>query len=189
VSMERDVSRWLAPAGASAAVLAVFLVPGLVAVSIGGAGGGGGGDTDRDRQIGGVLNPRELITPDLPPEPIETEGTTEPGVEITGYRTRGRTLTLYYNVDQSTDCSSRIEPPTVLEGPDAVIVFLRRRVSRAPGEVCAHLMLANSVDISLRRPLEERVLQDGGFDEALVPEVTHQVRGDLATPPVSRAGR
>jgi hypothetical protein len=186
--MERDVSRWLAPAGASAAVLAVFLVPGLVTVSTGGGGGGGGG-TNRDHQIGGVLRPRELITPDLPPEPIETEGTREPGVEITGYRARGRIVTLYYNVDQSTDCSSRIEPPVVLEGSDAVIVYLRRRVSRAPGEVCAHLMLANSVDIALRRPLENRVLQDGAFDEALVPELTDRARGALPTPPISRAGR
>lgn len=184
--MERDVSRWLAPAGASAAVLAVFLVPGLVAATTGGGTGGGG--TNRDRQIGGVIRPQEPITPDLPPEPIETEGTSQPAVEITGYRAQGRALTLFYNVDQSTDCSSRIEPPTVLEGPDAVIVFLRRRISRAPGEVCAHLMLANSVDISLRRPLENRVLQDGSFDEALVPEAPH-ARAGIPTPPISRAGR
>ncbi|MFL6134019.1 MAG: hypothetical protein ACJ72A_14535 [Nocardioidaceae bacterium] len=187
--MERDVGRWLAPAGASAAVLAVFLVPGLVAATTDGGTGGGGGGTNRDRHIGGVTRPQELITPNLPAEPIETEGTSAPAVEITGYRTHGRTLTLFYNVDQSTDCSSRIEPPLVLEGPDAVIVFVRRRMSRAPGEVCAHLMLANSVDISLHRPLENRVLQDGGFDEALVPAAPLHAGAALPTPPISRAGR
>ena len=187
--MGPEVGRWLAPAGASAAVLAVFLVPGLVAATTDGGGGGAGGGTNRDRQIGGVVRPQDLITPDLPPEPIETEGTSEPAVEITGYRTSGRTLTLYYNVDQSTDCSSRIAPPVVMEGPDAVIVHLQRRLSRAPGEVCAHLMLANSVDILLQRPLEDRVLQDGGFDEALVPAAPLHEGAGLPTPPAGRAGR
>jgi hypothetical protein len=183
--MERDVGRWLAPAGASAAVLAVFVVPGLVAAATDGPQNA----SNRDRHIGGVLEPHDPITPDLPPEPIETEGTSNPGVEITGYRSHGRALTLYYNVDQSTDCSSRIEPPVVRQRPDAVVVFLRRRVSRAPNEVCAHLMLANSVEVVLDRPLAERVVQDGVFDGALVPAQRVAARAVLPTPPAGRAGR
>jgi hypothetical protein len=155
--MEREVSRWLAPAGASVAVLAVFVVPG--------------------------------ITPDLPAEPIETQGTTARAVEITGYRSQGRTLTVFYTVDQSTDCSSRIRPPVTRERSDAVVVFLERRVSRAPDQVCAHLMLANSVEVPLRSPLADRVVQDGGYDGALVPLEAADVERVVSTPPTGRAGR
>jgi hypothetical protein len=48
-------------------------------------------------------------------------------------------------------------------------VFLERQMSRAPDEVCAHLALANSVEIALSRPLADRVVQDGGSGGALVP--------------------
>ena len=184
--MDPDVSRWLTPAGASMAVLAVFVVPGLVAAATDAATNG------TDRTLGGVVRPRELITPDLPPEPIETEGTTDRAVEITGYRSEGRTLTVYYTVDQSTDCSSRIRPPVTRERPDTVTVFLERRVSRAPDEVCAHLLLANSVEIRLDRPLADRAVQDGGFDGALVPPEAAEAADAEAvvpTPPIGHAGR
>lgn len=191
--MDREVSRWLAPAGASVAVLAVFVVPGLVAATIDAQNGGGqngGGRNGGGRDRASVVEPHDPITPDLPPEPIETEGTTaDRSVAITGYRAEGRALRVFYTVDQSTDCSSRIEPPVTRERPDAVVVFLERRISRAPNEVCTHLMLANSVDIPLQRPLADRVVQDGSLEYALVPLEPPSGTAMLATPPVGRAGR
>jgi hypothetical protein len=182
--MEHDAGRWLAPLGASAAVLGVFVVPGLVAAATDRAGGGGG-----DTRLSGVVQPHDPITPSLPPEPIEQVGRSDRAVEVTGYQSAGRSLVLYYTVDQSTDCSARIDPPLVRERPTTVIVFVQRQVSRAPNQVCTHLSLANSVVVPLQAPLGDRVVQDGGYDGSLVPLEPRIDESVIPTPPVGRAGR
>jgi hypothetical protein len=182
--MEHRAGRWLAPMGASAAVLGVFVVPGLVAAATDG-GGDGGGDT----RLSGVIEPHDPITPLLPPQPIQQVGRSDRAVEVTGYESAGRTLTLYYTVDQSTDCSARIDTPLVRERPTTVIVFLQRQVSRAPNQVCTHLSLANSVTVPLHIPLGDRVVQDGGYDGGLVPFEPRSAGSVIPTPPVGRAGR
>jgi hypothetical protein len=183
--MEHGVGRWLAPMGASAAVLGVFVVPGLVAAATDRSGPDGGVDT----RLSGVVEPHDPITPVLPPQPIEQVGRSERAVEVTGYQSAGRTLTLYYTVDQSTDCSARIDPPLVRERPTTVIVFVQRQVSRAPNQVCTHLSLANSVTLALHVPLGDRVVQDGGYDGSLVPFEPRTDGSVIPTPPVGRAGR
>ncbi len=168
--------------GASAAVLAVFVVPGMVMSAAGGAGPGPGYDPP-------VITP----DPDIPhrhPNDVDGRRPDVREVEVVGYQTRGRTLRLYYTVDQSSDCSSRIEPPRLEERADSVVVRLERVPSRAPDQVCSHLLLTSSIDVPLAEPLGRRVLQDAGRDGALVPIEQRYVGGsDLATPPLSRAGR
>jgi hypothetical protein len=181
--MTTSPGRWLAPVGASAAVLAVFVVPGVVVTAADGGADPGPG-----------FNP-----PTSTPEPARPSGPRRQAdrqradireVEIVGYQATGRKLRIYYTVDQSSDCSSRIEPPDVQETASAVLVRLDRRPSRAPDQVCTHLLLTNSVDIALSRPLGARALQDASLGGALVPAEPSSAGGsDRPTPPVSRAGR
>jgi len=172
--------RWLAPLAASVAVLAVFVGPGVLATTV-----DGGRAPAPDRSFA----PDDPVTPSLPPD-----GTDEPrrggrGVEIVGYRTRGRVLDILYTVDQSQDCSARIDPPKVDERAAAVRVTLSRTPSRAPGEVCTQLLLTNQVRVRLGRPLGGRVVQDGARGGAPVSAQGAATSDTLATPPASRSGR
>jgi len=177
-----STSRWLAPISASAAVLAVFVVPGVLASS----GGGGGDDLGPDR----MFVPNDPVTRNPPPD----AGARRRGpraVEIIGYKAMGRTLEVFYTVDQSTDCSSRIAPPKVEERVASVVVELSRQRSRAPDQVCSGLLLSSSVEITLSEPMGGRLLQDGSRGGALVP-IERPFRSDVTDtvkPPDSRAGR
>jgi len=180
--MSTSTGRWLAPMGASAAVLAVFVVPGMVLT----VAGSGGPDPGHDPP---VITP----DPDIPhrhPQEGDRDRADVPEVEVVGYETSGRTLRLYYTVDQSSDCSSRIEAPRLRETAAAVVVWVDRRRSHAPDQVCSHLQLTSSVDVPLSRPLGRRVLRDAGRGGAPVPvEQRYVGQADLVTPPLSRAGR
>jgi len=173
-------SRWLAPLGASAAVLAVFVVPGVLAS----VGGGVAPGPDR-------LVMHDPVTPYRPPTGAEQRRGGPRDVEIIGYKAMGRTLQVFYTLDRSTDCSTRIEPPKVRERVASVVVQLSRAPSRAPDVVCQDLRLTNSVDIVLSRPMGGRLLQDGSRGGSLVP-IERPFRSDVTDtiqPPKSRAGR
>ena len=177
--MTSGSARWLAPVGAAAAVLALFVVPGVITAS--GTGDAGPGPD-------GVVSPG-LVTPT--PAPDRTEGSRPRirDVDVVGYRAQGRTVRVFYTVDQATDCSSRLEKPVVEERPGSVVIRLQRRLSGAPEEVCVHLLLTNSVDITLARPLGDRLLQDGSHGDSLVPIQTQYRPDTTVTPPNSRSGR
>jgi hypothetical protein len=154
--MTTDTGRWLAPLGASAAVLAVYLVPGVL--------------TSRD---GSAPAPDSVVTSGAPAAPLadgtEVSRSRVRAVNVTGYRAKGRTLRVFYTIDRSTDCSLRIATPVVKEKVGAVVLRLDRRPSLTPGEVCADLRLTTSVDITLTRPMGGRVLQDASRGGSLVP--------------------
>src|SRR4029079_12709577 len=102
-----------------------------------------------------------------------------------------RTLEVFYTVDQSSDCSSRIAPPKVEGRVASVVVVLSRQRSRAPDQVCSALLLSSSVEITLSEPMGGRLLQDGSRGGALVP-IERPFRSDVTDtvkPPDSRAGR
>jgi hypothetical protein len=180
--VSNGTARWLAPVGASAAVLAVLAVPGVLLSAADGSGPGPGFDAP--------TAPPDDVAPSRPAETSDNRHGGVREVEIVSYEAEGRSLRLYYTVDQSSDCSSRIEPPAVRETADAVVVRLDRRPSRAPDQVCTHLLLTNTVDVPLGRPLGRRVLQDASRAGALVPvHGNQQPMSDPPTPPLSRQGR
>jgi len=173
-------SRWLAPLGASAAVLAVVVMPGVLAST--GSGSLGPGQE---------YVPNDPVTPSLPTYGPETQRPGHRGVEIVGYQATGRTLQVFYSLDQTIDCSNRIQPPKVEEHESTVVVELSRRPSAAPDQVCQPLRLTNSVQIVLSRPMGGRLLQDGSRGRSLVP-IERPFRSDVTDtirPPDSRAGR
>ncbi len=173
--MTPGTGRWLAPLGASAAVLVVYVVPGVLNAHDG-AGDG--------RRPDGVVTPDAAVAPVLPADGAEESRSRVRAVDIIGYRTAGRTLRVYYTIDRSTDCSIRIATPVVKETLSAVVVQLDRRPSLTPGEVCSDLRLTTSVDISLTRPMAGRVLQDGSRGGSLVPVApAHGSELAIATPP------
>lgn len=178
--MTPDTSRWLAPLGAAAAVLAVVVVPGVLnSVGRGPAPGPG------------QLLVHDPVTPYRPPTGSEQRRRGPRDVEIVGYKAMGSTLQVFYTLDRSTDCSTRIKPPKVRERVATVVVELSRAPSRAPDVVCQDLRLTNSVDIVLSRPMGGRLLQDGSRGGALVP-IERPFRTDVTDtiqPPKSRAGR
>ncbi len=140
-------------------------------------------------QPDGVVTPQGPVTPTLPPDGAEQERTGPRDVDVVGYRAQGRTLRIYYRVDQSTDCSAQIEKPVLTERVGAVVVSLRRRPAPSPEDVCVNLLLTNSVDLQMSRPLGGRVVQDGSRGGSLVP-IEPQYRSDaVVTPPNGRAGR
>jgi hypothetical protein len=116
-----------------------------------------------------VVRPGDPVTPTLPPDGAEQSRRGARQVDITGYRVQGRLLRVFYTVDQTGNCSTSISEPEVRETANSVVVRLERRGSRAPDEVCTNLMLGNSVDIPLSRPMGGRVLQDGSRGGSLVP--------------------
>ena len=161
-------------------MLAVFVVPGVLA----GNGRGAGPGLDQ------VFVPHDPVTPSLPSYGSQRRRDGR-GVEIVGYKAMGRTLEVFYTVDQSTDCSSRIAPPKVEERVASVVVELSRQRSRAPDQVCSGLLLSSSVEITLSEPMGGRLLQDGSRGGALVP-IERPFRSDVTDtvrPPDSRAGR
>jgi len=155
---------WLAPLGASAAVLAVVVAAN--ALASGGSGAGPGPDRDAL-----PLPQVERVTPSLPPDPADEGARTGPRqVDLVGYRALGSRLTVFYRVDQRFDCSTTVSPPLVRERADAVVVRLRRELSGTKGS-CPNFPGTHAVELVLDRPLGRRLLEDGGQRGAVVPVV------------------
>ena len=150
--------------GASAAVLAVFVVPGVVAAT-GTSRAGVGPQQPRP-----VLTPNDPVTPPLPDQ-ARQKRSGPPLVDVVGYRVNGRDLVVFYTVDQSAGCSGAIEKPLVQERGDSVRILLQRRKIAGTNEVCVNRIPTSSVDITLSRPLGGRLLQDAARDGALVPPI------------------
>jgi hypothetical protein len=168
--MSPRTGRWLAPLGASSAVLAVLLVPGAVAV--------GGGETGVGPQRpDGPLTPHDPVTPVLPPDGsdgVDASRADPRHVDVLAYRSQGRTLHVYYRVDQHAGCSGAIEEPVVEERASSVQVLIRRRPVRGDDQVCAYRVPTSSVEIRLSRPLGARLLRDASRSGSLVPPVASQ---------------
>lgn len=156
-------TRWLAPVGASAAVLVALVVPAVV-TQPGPRAGGPSPDRTVDRQ----LPPDRLVLP--APRPGDRRDSRIPrGVVITGYQGTGRVLTVFYRVGPRSDCSTEVRRPRVIEMPDSVSVRLERAATRRPEELCADQRLAGSVDIRLTDPVAGKVVQDMARRGGLVP--------------------
>ena len=169
--------RWLAPLGASAAVLAVFVVPGW---------------SPRRAQRGAApgrprtwITPHDPVTPTLPPDGAEEDRSGRREVDLVGYRADGAVLHVFYTVDPRRGCSVGIDEPVVDERVGSVRIRLLRSWP-GPGSVgaaCADRLPTSSVDIRLSRPLGGRLLQDGargglaGAAQLAVPALSHAPDG------------
>jgi len=161
--------RWLAPLGASAAVLAVFVVPGVLA-STGPRHAGPGPTPDEG------FSPHEPITPSLPPDGAVEDRSGRREVDLVGYRADGAVLHVFYTADPRRGCSVGIDEPVVDERVGSVRIRLLRSWP-GPGSVgaaCADRLPTSSVDIRLSRPLGGRLLQDGSHGGSLVPPLASQ---------------
>lgn len=161
--MSSGAARWLAPAGAAVAVLVAVLVPGVL-----GQPGTGGGGPGPDRTPDRLIRPDQPVVPDPLPGDRRDSGTTRQ-ILVTGYRTAGRDLTVFYRVAPRSDCSTGLGRPRITEDSDSVAVRLLRAVPARPGEACDGRQLTSSVVIRLDRPLGRRVVQDAARRGALVP--------------------
>lgn len=151
-------ARWLAPVAAAAGVAALFI--GLAVLE---HPSGAGPGPDQDLRLG-----RESpVTPSLPPDPADA-GRPDGDIEITGYQSTGRTLNLFYNVNVR-GCAGQIDQPRVRESVAAVVVEIHRRKSDSSLQACGNLLLQDSVEVRLQRPLGGRLVRDGGRRMALVP--------------------
>lgn len=169
VGMTSRPGRWLAPLGASAAVLAVFVVPGVLAAS-GPRGGGPGPAPDAD------FSPYDPVTPSLPPDGAEEDRSGRRQVDLVGYRADGAVLHVFYTVDPRRGCSVGIDEPVVDERAGSVRIRLVRSWP-GPGSVgaaCADRLPTSSVDIRLSRPLGGRLLRDGARGGSLVAPLASQ---------------
>jgi hypothetical protein len=156
-------TRWLAPVGASAAVLVAVVVPAVVAAP----GPRAGGAPSPDRTVDRRLPPDRLVLP--APRPGDRRDSRIPrGVVITGYQGGGRVLTVFYRVGPRSDCSTDLRRPRVIEMPTSVSVRLERAPTRRPEELCAEDW-TGSVDIRLDDPLAGKVVQDMARRGGLVP--------------------
>ena len=160
--MTPGTGRWLAPLGASVAVLAVFVVPGVVA-STGTSRAGVGPQPPQPE-----FTPYDPVTPSLPPDGADQDRGGPRAVDLVGYRVNGRDLVIFYTVDKFGGCSGALEEPVVDERVAAVRVTLRRKTTVATG-ACTDRIPTTSVEITLERPLSGRLLQDGTRGGSLVP--------------------
>jgi hypothetical protein len=164
--MSPGTGRWLAPLGASAAVLALLVVPGVVATT--GTSRAGVGPQQPEPQ----LTPYDPVTPLLPPDGADQERGDPRLVDVIGYRVDGRDLVVFFTVDQSAGCSGAIQEPQVDERLGAVRVTLQRQKASGSDEVCVNRVPTSSVDITLERPLGGRLVQDGTRGGSLVPPMS-----------------
>jgi hypothetical protein len=148
-------ARWAAPLGASATVLGILLLPGLVAARTASDTGPGPGP-DQGKQL-----PLPAPGPDVRrvfPGPLR----------ISGYQAAGRELTLFYQVAPRADCSTQVRSRRVRETDGAVAVLLARPPLSRPSLRCNVRRQSGSVSIRRSRPLEGRVLVDLAQRGALV---------------------
>ncbi|CAN5534368.1 hypothetical protein BH10ACT10_BH10ACT10_23330 [soil metagenome] len=164
--MRPGTGRWLAPLGASAAVLAVFVVPGVVTAS--GTSRAGVGPQQPEPEF----TPYDPITPSLPPDGADQDRGGPRQVDVIGYRVNGRDLVVFFTVDQRSGCSGAIQAPLVDERVGAVRVTLKRQPPAGSDEACTDRVPTSSVDITLDRPLGGRLLQDGTRGGSLVPPMS-----------------
>jgi hypothetical protein len=161
--MEPGTGRWLAPLGASVAVLAVLVAPGVVAAS--GTSTTGVGPQRPEPEF----TPYDPVTPSLPPDGADQDRGGPRAVDVIGYRTDGRDVVVFYRVDQTAGCSGAVEEPVVEERVGTVRVTLRREKVSDADESCAVRIPTSSVVLTLGRPLGGRLLQDGTRGGSLVP--------------------
>jgi hypothetical protein len=122
-----------------------------------------GGPTPDERRPDPPALPHDVFTPG----PLPPAGPPTRKVVITGFRTEGRVLSVFYTVDVR-DCTGQIRPPVVRETTLAVTVTLRRRAGQPPVPQCGQLTLRNTVDVRLDRPLAGRLIRDGARGGELV---------------------
>lgn len=146
--------RWTAPIGASATVLAILLLPPLVAQAGSDAGPGPGPDR---------IEPLPLPSP-VPDVRRAFRGQ----LRISGYQAAGRDLTLFYQVAPRADCSTLVRSPKIRESTGRVAVLLVRPPLSRPALRCNNRRQSSSVSVRLSRPLEGRVLVDLAQRGALV---------------------
>jgi len=157
-SVPASALRWLVPVAASVGVAALFV--GLAVLVHPSSAGPG---PDRALRLG-----RDSpVAPKLPPAPTD-EGRRNGGIEITGYQSSGRTLSLFYDV-KVRGCAGQIDPPRVHESARAVVVEIRRRQTDSSQQACGNLLLQDAVEVRLERPLAGRLVRDAGRRMALVP--------------------
>lgn len=164
--MEPGTGRWLAPLGASAAVLALLVVPGVVATT--GSSRAGVGPQQPEPEI----TPYDPVTPSLPPDGADQNRGGPRPVDVIGYRASGRELVVFFTVDPGSGCSGAIKEPQVDERVAAVRVTLTRQRPTGSEAACTDQVPTSSVDITLERPLEGRLLQDGTRGGSLVPPMS-----------------
>ncbi len=164
--MTPGTGRWLAPLGASAAVLAVFVVPGVVAA------------TGTSRAGVGPQQPRPVLTPNDPvTPPLAGPGQAEPRsgpplVDVVGYRVNGRDLVrLLHGRPELRAARVRSRSRWSRSGAAPSGSCSCGGRSRATDEVCVDRIPTSSVDITLSRPLGGRLLQDAARGGALVPPI------------------
>ena len=161
--MTGDTRRWAAPAAAAVAVVVVLF--GLSGLSrLGGSAGPAPDQTSlgpRPSPVGGRTAPDEAGGKAL------RLGST--GVAITGYASRGRTLSLSYTVRVS-DCLGRVQVGRLEQSTAAVSLRLVPVVARnSGGRACPSLTLMDSLDVRLDEPLGGRVVRDSARRGVLVP--------------------
>jgi hypothetical protein len=161
--MSPPVARWLAPAGAALAVLVAVVVPGVL-----GQPSSGGAGPRPDPQPDRLVRQVRPVVPDPRPGDRRDSGSTRE-ILVTGYRSSGRDLTVFYRVAPRSDCSTGLRRPRVTETSDSVAVRLERAVPARPGEACGGRRLRASVRIRLDGPVGERVVQDAARRGALIP--------------------
>lgn len=175
--MEAGIRRWLVPAVAALAVVLVVATvlwtqrPGSSGNDIGpGAGAQPAPPSASDGSSAPGSGP---ASPDggLTPVPGPGAPPTAAGMQaVEGYFPRdGTTLALNYATGVPA-CYGKVGTPTVKETADAVIVSLPKTAPKEGGDVaCIDIALMRSVDVTLTRPLGDRVVRDGSRADTQVP--------------------
>lgn len=175
--MSTGTRRWLIPLVAALAVLAVIAVmwqqrPGASDEVGAGSDGGGGAPP-----YAGVEPGSPGQGDDLTPQPVEPPG--DGGGVDADYGTIA--VDSFYRYDETRlalnytngipECYGKAGTPLVEETADSVRVTVPRTPPTGDGDTaCIDIALMASVDITLERPLGDRVVLDGSRDDAKVKE-------------------
>lgn len=139
----------------------------------GGSGGGvtgspGSGPGSTEPGFPGSADPGTGTQPD---DSVHAMPTNPLAVRVDNYyRYDGQHVVLSYTIGVP-ECYGDIATPKVQEGSRSVTVTLTRVPPKVDGDVaCIEIALLKTVDIELQQPLGDRVLRDGAFRGAQVPE-------------------
>ena len=169
-------ARWLVPALAAVAVLAVIAViwhqrPGASGEEAGVAGG----DTGQGSPPYAGASPGDDSDQEPAPDPAEPS----PGGDVdadtivaTGYHVYDETHLAVVYTNGVPQCYGAAGTPLVEETADAVTVTIPRTAATSDGDTaCIDIALVDSVDITLDAPLGDRLVRDGSRGGArLSPE-------------------
>jgi hypothetical protein len=150
--------RWLVPCGASLAVLVTLVGPWWLVRP--------GPPVARDHAV-------SLPAPGRTPLAWPTGAPTMPGpqgVRLESYRPAAHNrLSIAYTIGVS-QCFGAIQPPVVVEDAHTVTVTLTQApVRRQKHNACPDLALMESVDVTLRHPLGNRLVLDGAGGSVVQP--------------------